>query len=209
MITRRTMALALGLCPVAAAPFRARPAAAAGDPSAPIAALLDGLRAAMNSGKSTPFPQRYAALDPIIEQAFNLPQILQTSVGLRWRDLPPDQQSKLLDVFTRYTVASYVAAFDAPGAQFTLLPERRTSGADQIVETQIAPPNGAPTRIDYVMRQDGGAWKAVDVLLTGSISRVAVQRSDFRQLIETGDASRLIKSLEQKVADLSGHTMSA
>ena len=36
------------------------------------------------------------------------------------------------------------------------------------------------------MRQvNADAWKAVDVLLDGTISRVAVQRSDFRSLLGT------------------------
>jgi phospholipid transport system substrate-binding protein len=44
----------------------------------------------------------------------------------------------------------------------------------------------------------------VDVLADGAISRVAVQRSDFRQLIKQGGAAALAKSLESKSVDLSG-----
>jgi phospholipid transport system substrate-binding protein len=55
-----------------------------------------------------------------------------------------------------------------------------------------------------VMRNDGGAWKAVDVLADGSISRAAVQRSDFRRLVARGGAQALIDSLDKKTADLSG-----
>jgi phospholipid transport system substrate-binding protein len=47
----------------------------------------------------------------------------------------------------------------------------------------------------------------IDVLLDGTISRVAVQRSDFRGLLADGDASALVASLEQKIADLSGGTL--
>ena len=47
-------------------------------------------------------------------------------------------------------------------------------------------------------------WKAVDVLLDGTISRVAVQRSDFRSLLGTGDAGALIASLERKAMDFAG-----
>jgi phospholipid transport system substrate-binding protein len=54
------------------------------------------------------------------------------------------------------------------------------------------------------MRQNGKGWKAVDVLADGSISRVAVQRSDFRRLVSRGGAQALIESLNQKTADLSG-----
>ena len=40
------------------------------------------------------------------------------------------------------------------------------------------------------------------MLLNGSISRVAVQRSDFRALLGGGDAATLIASLRGKVARL-------
>jgi len=69
--------------------------------------------------------------------------------------------------------------------------------------------NGTPVRLDYVMRRGPQGWRAVDVLLDGSISRVAVQRSDFRSLITQGDAGALIASLNKKIADLSGGTLPA
>jgi len=67
--------------------------------------------------------------------------------------------------------------------------------------------SGKPTRIDYVMHDEGGSWKVVDVLLDGTISRVAVQRSDFRQILRSGGARGLISMLERKVADLSRGAM--
>lgn len=186
------------LAPLAA---RAAPAEAA----APITALNQALLTAMRAGQATPFAQRYATLAPVVQRAFDLPGVLQATIGPRWAGLPPEQQAQLLDLFTRFTVASYVANFDEFGGErIEVLPESRAIGADQLVATQIAPSSGEPTRIDYVMRQGPGGWRAVDVLLNGSISRVAVQRSDFRSLIAAGDASRLIENLQRKVAELSG-----
>ncbi len=175
------------------------------DAAAPIAALNRGLLAGMRAGKAVPFTQRFAILAPLVEGAFDIPGILQASVGPRWAALPPAQQSQLLDVFRRFTVASYVANFDSYGGEkLELLPESRNVGADQVVASQIVPANGTPTRIDYVMRRTPAGWRAVDVLLNGSISRVAVQRSDFRSLLGSGDATPLIQSLQRKIADLSG-----
>ena len=185
--------------------------AAAADPAvvAPVEALNRGLVAGMRAGKATPFVQRFATLAPLIEGAFDISGILQASVGPRWAALPAAQQSQLLDVFRRFTVASYVANFDSYGGEkLEVLPESRNVGADQVVATQIVPSGGAPTRIDYVMRRTPAGWRAVDVLLNGSISRVAVQRSDFRSLIGAGDAGPLITSLQRKVADLSGGALS-
>ncbi len=182
--------------------------AADAEAASPIAALNRGLLAGMHAGKATPFPQRFATLAPLVEGAFDVSGILQASVGPRWAALPPAQQSQLLDVFRRFTVASYVANFDNfDGEKLELLPDSRSVGADQVVASQIVPARGAPTRIDYVMRHTQAGWRAVDVLLNGSISRVAVQRSDFRSLLGSGDATPLIQSLQRKIADLSGGTL--
>ena len=181
--------------------------AADADAAAPIAALNRGLLNAMRAGKATPFSQRFATLAPLVEGAFDIPGILQASVGPRWSALPSAQQSQLLDVFRRFTVASYVANFDNfNGEKLEVLPNSRSVGADQVVATQIVPSGGEPTRIDYVMRRTPQGWRAVDVLLNGSISRVAVQRSDFRSLVGE-DGSGLLASLRKKVSDLSGGTL--
>ena len=202
-VSRRLM-LAGSLLPC----FSRLAVAADAEATSPIAALNRGLLAGMHAGKATPFPQRFATLAPLVEGAFDVPGILQASVGPRWSALPPAQQSQLLDVFRRFTVASYVANFDSFGGEkLELLPESRSVGADQVVATQIVPTSGAPTRIDYVMRRTQAGWRAVDVLLNGSISRVAVQRSDFRSLLGSGDATPLIQSLQRKIADLSGGTL--
>jgi phospholipid transport system substrate-binding protein len=174
-----------------------------GDPAAPIRALDDALLQIMHAGKATPFAERARMVKPAIEAAFDLPQILQTSVGPRWSAFPPPQRADLLEVFIRYTVASYVANFDGFGGErFVILPDRRQAGSDQIVQTRIVPTSGDTAKIDYVMRQSAAGWKAVDVLLDGSISRVAVQRSDFRALLASGDPGPLIASLRAKIATL-------
>lgn len=179
--------------------------ARAADPqaAAPIQALDQGLIAAMKAGKQTPFTQRYAALAPVIERAFDLPTILQSSVGLRWSALAPADQQRLLEAFRKFTVASYVANFDQFGGEtLTIAPEARSIGQDQVVGTRLVS-GGETTPIDYVMRNGAGGWRAVDVLLNGSISQVAVNRSDWRALLATG-AGPLIDSLQRRTATLSG-----
>ncbi len=180
--------------------------AAGADPAAPVAALDTGLITAMKTG-SGPYPGRYAALAPVVDATFNLPQILKTIVGLRWPQIAADQQQKLLAVFRAYTICNYVSNFDSDsGVQIRILPETRSVGADRVVETEIVPKSGDSTRIDYVMRQFPTGWQAIDVLEQATISQVAVQRSDFRSLLSDG-AGKLIDSLQQKVDTLSGGTI--
>ncbi len=199
MLGRRALAFGVvaGVC--------AAPLAYAADPDAvaPIQALNQGLLAAMRAGKQTPFAQRYASLASVIERAFDLPAILRASVGLRWASLPPADQQRLLEAFRKFTVSSYVANFDDFGGQkIEVTPETRTIGADQVVATRIVN-GGESTPIDYVMHKGPDGWRAIDVLLNGSISQVAVNRSDWRALLASG-AGPLIDSLQRRTASLSG-----
>jgi phospholipid transport system substrate-binding protein len=170
----------------------------------PLLELYSGLEAAMKSGKTVPFPQRFAALAPVVDKSFDLEAILKVSVGLRWDAMDAATQAKLLKTFRSFTIATYVANFDRyDGQKFRILPGARDSGSDRIVQTEMVPTSGDTVRLDYVMREENGSWRAVDVLLDGSISRVAVQRSDFRKLLAGGDADALINSLRRKINDLS------
>lgn len=181
--------------------------AKAADPSAaaPIETLNQAVMAAMKAGKASPFAQRFNTLAPAVDRAFDLPSILQASVGPRFATLAPDQQAKLLDVFRKFTVASYAANFDSDeGERLIVLPDQRPVGTDLVVPTQIMPKSGDPVRIDYVMHKGPQGWRAVDVLLNGSISQNAVKRSDFRSLVSGTSAQPLIDSLQRKVVELSG-----
>lgn len=204
----RRAALLLPLL-LAAAPFSR--AAAAVDTQAviaPITALDNGLIQIMKAGKQTPFNKRYLALAPLVDRALDISTILRRTVGLSWSQIPAAQQIQLQDAFERFTIASYVANFDSyDGQRFETLPTLRQAGSNQIVQTRLIPRTGTPTKLDYVMHQTTEGWKAVDVLLDGTISRVAVQRSDFSSILSSGGASALLASLQKKVTQLSGGTI--
>jgi phospholipid transport system substrate-binding protein len=171
---------------------------------APIQQLVDSLLKVMKAGAATPFSQRYNILAPVIDQTFDLAAVLQESIGASWATLPPDQQALLAQAFRRYTVATYVNNFDGfDGQRFVIAPTTRAVGNEQVVQTRIIPKTGDSHELDYVMREGGSGWRAVDVLADGTISRVAVQRSDFRRLMARGGPQALADSLRSKSVDLS------
>jgi phospholipid transport system substrate-binding protein len=174
-------------------------------PTLPIEQLDDALLVAMKAGRA-PFTERYGTLAPVIEQVFNLETLLATSIGVAWRTLPGSQKAVLVTVFRRYIVSSYVANFDNYNGQtFQVLSAVRAVGnGDVVVQSRLLRIDRPPLALDYIMRRGIEGWQAVDVLTDGSISRVAVQRSDFRDLMTTGGAGALAASLEHKVASLSG-----
>jgi len=200
----RRVLLRLMLVTIAVAVGWGRPASAS-DITAPVEQLHAGLMSIMKAGKTASFRQRYETIAPVIGQIFDLETILRQVIGPRWPSLPADQQAALADAFRRYTIASYVANFDTySGQSFDTGPVVRPVGNDRVVETRIASAGGKVHALDYVMRQERGGWKVVDVLAEGSISRVASQRSEMRSLLADGGGAELLVSLRQKTAELSG-----
>ncbi len=160
----------------------------------------------MKEGRRGSFQQRYATLAPAIEKALDLPFILRISVGLGWSSMSPEQRQELLEAFRKYTIASYLDNFDSyDGQKLVVDPAtRQLATGEQVVSTQIVPQNGTPHRLDYVMhRTPDGTWKAIDVLADGTISRVAVQRSDWSSLLTQGGAPALLATLQKKTEALS------
>ncbi|WP_428484799.1 ABC transporter substrate-binding protein [Rhodopila sp.] len=197
----------LGLLVIAAAPL-GRPALAdvpQADATSVIKRFNEALLDAMRSGGHVDFNDRFKALAPEVDQVFDLRTVLAVSVGPSWTTLSQDQQGRLLDAFRRYTVATYVANFDSyAGQRFTVSPDTRSLGADRmVVLSRITPVRGDATELDYVMRQTPSGWKVVDVLAAGTISRVAVQRSDFRHVLTNGGGDALVATLQRKSSDLS------
>lgn len=209
-LSRRRALLGVGAAAAltAATPWRRAGAAVAANaaPAAPIEQLDAALLSAMKADSGTPFAERYRALAPVVEQVFSLDAVLARSVGPSWAALPPAQKATLASAFRRYTVSSYLANFDSyNGQSFQVLPEVRTIGDGQVVvQSRLSRASGSPIALDYVMSRGPEGWRAVDVLTNGTISRVAVQRSDFRALLNSGGVPALTASLEHKVASLSG-----
>ena len=99
----------------------------------------------------------------------------------------------------------YAANFDSYAGQiFEISPTVHSVGTgDVIVQTKIVLTDGPATQLDYVMRNDQSGRKVVDVLADGSVSRVAVQGSAFRQLPASAGVAALMAGSLHKVAILS------
>jgi phospholipid transport system substrate-binding protein len=184
------------------------PALADTPESAPVTALDSGLIGIMKAGSAgQSFAERAQTLTPVVEKSFDLPEIVENSVGLLWSTVPADQQSQLTSLFTQFTVASYVHEFSSySNESFKLLPDEKTLGAKKIVETDLVSSDGGSTEIDYVVSDDASGWQITDVLLNGTISQVAIHASDFSGLVTQGNASQLIAALKSKIAALSNGT---
>lgn len=182
------------------------------DQSAPVELLDTGLITAMKEGSAGQnFADREKALAAVVAQSYDMPVVTQNSVGFLWATLPADQQQKLIELIGQFTATSYASQFKSFGGEtFTVLPDQKTLGTGYIVQTKLTPGGGgAPVELDYVVRNGKQGWRITDVLLGGTISQVALHASDFASLVSSGDASRLITALENKITALQNSASSS
>ena len=128
--------------------------------------------------------------------------ILRGCVGSYWDMMDESDREQLGAVFRAYTIASFVAIFNRPIGEFSILHMRAAQGGYNVVDTAIG-----EARLSFVTWPTADGSLIVDVLVDGTISRVAAQRADFRSTLMHGGGPALLAGLERKVSDLSGGTL--
>jgi phospholipid transport system substrate-binding protein len=182
----------------------ARTKAADADPAiAPLRAFYDALLASMKQADQLGVRGRYDKLAPVIRSTFDLPAMTRIAVGPEWTSIPAEQQTALLDSFARMTIATYAGRFDGfSGESFEIDPEVQPRNTGRIVRTKLLRPKAEPVTLNYLMRGSGDAWKVVDIYLSGTISELATQRSEFGAILKAGGPAALIESLKQQTDKL-------
>ncbi len=174
--------------------------AAEADPAvAPIRAFYDALLATMKQATQLGVRGRYDKLAPVIRTTFDLPAMTRIAVGPEWTTIPLEQQAALQEAFAHRTIATYANRFDGySGENFEVDPETLARNNGRIVRSKIIRPKDEPVTLNYLMRSSGDTWKVVDIYLTGTISELATQRSEFAAILKSGGPAALIDNLKQQ-----------
>jgi phospholipid transport system substrate-binding protein len=178
-------------------------ARAQASPSAVIegfhATLLDVMRNAQRLGARG----REQRLRPVMEKVFNLPAMTRISVGPAWTQIPQAEQQALIRAFSDWSIATFANRFDGwSGESFQLQDERTLQSGDRLVRTQLLRPRDEPVALNYLMREAGGAWRVVDMYLSGTVSELASRRAEFTALLREGGAPRLEAELRRRTEAL-------
>jgi phospholipid transport system substrate-binding protein len=200
----RRLLLVFPLAAAAAVAPRAAPAADGGaDAAAVIQRFYAQLLAEMQQAKRLTFDQRYNILAPAIGQTFDLALMTRIAVGPSWAQLPADQQQRISAAFTRYTISNYASRFDDYGGErFEVSPTTRTNVNGVVVDSKLIKSNGEAVTLNYLMRQEGGGWKVIDIYLSGTVSELAARRSEFVAVLQRSGGDGLVRLIEQKTAAL-------
>jgi phospholipid transport system substrate-binding protein len=178
-------------------------ASALADPQANVRGFYDALLTTMRNGPTLGQSGRYARLAPVVDRVFDVPSMTRLAIGPSWATLSPAQQQQLVEAFRHYVAATYADRFDSYSGQQLQVTGERPYNADVIVQTKIVKSDGDTMTLDYLMRQNQGSWQISDVYLDGTISQLAIQRSEFYSILRRDGVDGLVMALNRKV-DLLG-----
>ncbi len=158
------------------------------------------LEETMKEGPKLGFEGRYKKLEPAVTKAFNLPLMARYAVGLGWNKEPVEEQKKLIEAFSRFSVATYASRFTKyDGEIFQVLGEKPAAGGGVMVETKLKPKDGEAVTLNYLVRNDeAGSPRIMDVYLDAAISELATRRAEFGAVIKRQGFFALIDSLDEK-----------
>lgn len=127
-----------------------------------------------------------AEFKSLLNQSFDMNTIARFSIGTSWKDMSPAQQQEYLKLFNRMIVKVYSKRFsDYRGQKFDVRSARKEGDKDFIVTSFIVPSDGPQVQVDWRVRNKGGAYKVVDIIVEG-VSMSMTQRSDFASVIQRG-----------------------
>jgi phospholipid transport system substrate-binding protein len=157
----------------------------------------------MRQSKKLGYDGRYHELEPAIARAFHLPTMARVVAGRHWSEFTPDQQSTLVEAFSKMTTATYASRFNGySGEKFVTGEEVSVQENSRIVKSQIVKSDGEPVAINYLVRRFEDGWRVVDIFLQGTYSEVATRRSEYTSVIERQGLDGLVRTIDGKVAQL-------
>jgi len=168
---------------------------------------IDGLHAAMLSvirdAATTTYQQRFDALAPAIDKAYDLDFMARKSLGKGFDALSAEDKARWVAAFRNYMIGNFAGRFKAfEGQRFETLGEEPAAQDTVLVKSRLIDPKES-VDLNYRMRRtESGDWKIVDVYLKGTVSEVALRRSDFTATLDREGFPALMKSIEGKIADL-------
>lgn len=180
-----------------------RPVVATDTPAGVVETLHEALLAVMRDAARLSVDERYARLAPTLEKTYDFQTMTRLAVGTAWTEASSGQRKALTDAFSRLSIATYAKRFSGySGERFETLEEKAGPRGTTLVETRLVRPADAPVPLTYVLQKPEQGFRIIDVILQGSISELAVRRSEYAQVLRQGGLDGLTRLLDGKAEEM-------
>lgn len=89
----------------------------------------------------------------------------------------------------------------SPASASTLGEEPATNDT-RVVLTRLIIPNDDDVHLNYRLREVDGEWKIIDIYLNGTVSELALRRSEYSAVLQREGFKKLLDTLDDKVKEL-------
>jgi phospholipid transport system substrate-binding protein len=182
------------------------PRVVAGDgraPAAVVGQLHDSLLGVLQKAEDLGYQGRYEQLGPILADAYDLSFMAEKVVGRQWKRLGESDRQRWCQTFGELTRANYAARFkDYRGQTFETLGEEPAANETVLVRTRVRDPGGEDVDLTYRLYRGNGRWQVVDVYALGTVSELALRRSEYSAVLKRDGFDALLGSVNDKIAAL-------
>lgn len=191
------------ICTVAVILITGAAAAQSSGPAAVVEKFNAKLLEAMQGGEKLGYAGRYALLEPVIYDVFAFDLMTRISSGKHWQSMSTDQRDRLIELYRQWSTATYAKRFDAFADQsFEVLAPPQALGSRVNVCSHMIKSNGEVVPFLYKMKMIRQQWRIVDIHVKG-VSQLANTRAQFTSILDRDGYEVLIKTLQEKIDDLS------
>lgn len=143
-------------------------------------------------------------VERIIDRLFSFEELSARTVGTNWKKLTPDQKKRFIGAFTTLLRETYLEKLDGyNGETVTYVSETASKNGDKAEISTTVNIRGKPVPVAYRMLKKS-QWEVYDVIIEG-VSMVQNYRSQFQQLLISGDAEKLIEQVRAKGEEVRAH----
>jgi phospholipid transport system substrate-binding protein len=157
----------------------------------------------MKNGKQLGYAGRYEKLKDPVSNSHDLTKIARIVIGKEWEKLTEDQQQKLVDVFSRLSIASYAHNFkEYSGESFVFDSEEETARGGVVVHSHLVIPGEKDVKFDYMLKEKGPSWRIINIIANG-VSDLALKRSEYTAILQREGFDALIAKINEKIDNYS------
>lgn len=172
-------------------------------PTVVVGRLNEALVGVLKDADALGYAGRVARLTPAVSEAYDIPFMAEKSLGRRWKTLSEAERGRWIELSREFSVANYAANFDHFSGQTIEVLGTQTGAANTvIVQTRIVDPAAESTLMSYRLHRRAGGWKIIDVYLRGTVSELALRRSDYASVLEREGFDALVATMRARIADL-------
>jgi phospholipid transport system substrate-binding protein len=163
------------------------------------AALFDAFQHAEQLG----YQGRYDKIAPAVPQAFDVEFMAEKSIGKYWKPLSDVDKARWVALFREFTAANYAGNFDRySGQRFEVSGEEPSQNETTVVHATLVNPGGEDTELNYRLHATPAGPRIIDVYLKGTVSELALRRSDYTSVLEREGFDALLTTVRAKIGDL-------